>query len=469
MAIVSSIRRNLRKFRPRSLASRLVVTAAAWSLLVFALAGWGLSELYRQSAMQGLDRELYVVLDGLLTTVDPDGADVKVPEPPNDPRFARAYSGRYWQVEILAPNAPPPKRSTSLWDKDLALGGAVSAKLKAALGQTIYLDTKGPQGQDLRLAATALNIEGIAAPVALVVGADRKQTEDDVQRFTITLAIALAVLGGGLLIAIFLQVRVGLAPLDGIKTDIGEVRRGRKARLEGEYPIEVAPLTAELNALLDHNRDVVERARTHVGNLAHALKTPISVLLNEARADTTPLGELVSRQAEGMARNVDHYLQRAQAAARAETLGARTPVKPTLEDIARTLERLYGHDKDIAIDLDAPHDAVFRGERQDLEEMAGNLMENACKYGEARVIARLVAPRGEGPLQIVIEDDGPGLTPAQQETALKRGARLDEHMPGQGLGLSITSDLARAYGGSLSLERAELGGLRAVLTLPCTD
>jgi signal transduction histidine kinase len=170
-----------------------------------------------------------------------------------------------------------------------------------------------------------------------------------------------------------------------------------------------------------------------------------------------------------MARNVEHYLQRAQAAARAETLGARTPVRPVLEDIIRTLERLYGRERDIEIELDAPHDAVFRGERQDLEEMAGNLMENACKYGDGHIAVRLKASLDEGPLEIAIEDDGPGLSEAEQELALKRGARLDETAPGQGLGLSITADLARAYGGRLDLTRSALGGLRAALSLPATD
>jgi signal transduction histidine kinase len=438
--------------------------------LVFAIAGWGLSELYSRSALRGLDRELDVVIDGVLARIDVQGEAVAVANPPNDTRFAAAFSGRYWQVTVLSPNLPRAAHSDSLWDETLPLPADIAKALQSPLGKTRYYDGGGPRGQHLRIAALAVKADDMAAPVAVLAAADRRFMESDVQKFTLTLLAALAALGAGLVAAVFLQVRVGLAPLEEIQRDVSEVRRGRKARLDGDYPTEVAPLTAELNALLDHNREVVERARTHVGNLAHALKTPISVLLNEARADKTPLGDLVGRQSEVMARNVEHYLQRAQAAARAEAIGARTEVRAVLDDISRTLERLYGREKDIEITLDAPADAVFRGERQDLEEMAGNLMENACKYGKARVAVYLAPPpRGGGRLQIHIDDDGPGLSPEEQEVAVKRGARLDQTAPGQGLGLSITDDLARAYGGQLTFARGPLGGLRATLTLPATD
>ena len=213
-----------------------------------------------------------------------------------------------------------------------------------------------------------------------------------------------------------LQVRLALAPLARVRGDIADIRRGRRAKLDEDYPTEITPLTTELNALLEHNREVVERARTQVGNLAHALKTPISVLLNvndaarrpgderdlssellnEASGEQGRLADLVARQAEAMSRNVEHYLQRAQAAARAGAIGARTPVRPVLEDIARTLERLYGRSKDLDLDVMAATEVVFRGEKQDLEEMIGNLMDNACKYGLSRVVAQLTPPAGAG-------------------------------------------------------------------------
>lgn len=448
-----------------------MAAAAAWALLIFAIAGWGLSGLYRQSALDSLDAELDVVIDGVLAQIDADAKGVRIANPPNDTRFLAAFSGRYWQVNLLDKDRKRAAHSDSLWDEaELPLPAHIAVQIQNPLGKTRYYDAIGPRGQHVRVAVLGVKPDKLATPLAVLAAGDRKEMEENVGKFTFTLLSALAALGFGLVVAVFLQVRVGLAPLDAIKRDVGEVRRGRKARLEGDYPTEIVPLTTELNALLDHNREVVDRARTHVGNLAHALKTPISVILNEARADKSPLGELVARQTEGMARNVEHYLQRAQVAARAEALGARTAVKPVLEDVSRTLERLYGREKDIEITLQAPSDAMFRGERQDLEEMAGNLMENACKYGESKVLVRLVPPeRGIGPLQIVIDDDGAGMSPDEQEVALKRGGRLDETAPGQGLGLSITSDLARAYGGKLTFARAELGGLRATLFLPVTD
>lgn len=456
----------------RSLAARLVVGAVAWSLLILAIGGVVLSSQYRASAMRSLDADLQVVLDSLIAAAEigPDGK-VTLDETPNDARFQRPSSGRYWQVAPLDPAAAKPDpvlQSASLWDEaslPWPVGGV--AALAAERGRTHFSNVTGPFDQPVRLAAQTVRLPGSPTPVTFFAAADRRPALESAAQFTTTLIIALAVLAAGLIAMVLLQVGVGLAPLNRLRNDVADVRRGKRARLDGAYPTEVAPLTDELNALLDHNRAVVERARTHVGNLAHALKTPISVLLNEARAQQGPLAELVVRQTDAMGRNVDHYLQRAQAAARAETVGARCDVRPVLDDIARTLERLYGRDRDIDILVEPGPSPVFRGERQDLEEMAGNLMENACKYGGGVVRASL-RDRG-AKLEIAVEDDGPGLAPETREIALKRGARLDETAPGQGLGLSIVADLARLYGGELTLGESALGGLSAVLTLPATD
>ncbi|MGE3302382.1 MAG: ATP-binding protein, partial [Hyphomonadaceae bacterium] len=418
--------------------------------------------------------DLQVVLRTLAATVTPAADGVALSQSPNDPRFGQTFSGRYWQVALITADGgvdPGPQlRSASLWDEELPLTEPMIARLAADPGGTIFLDAQGPNDQRMRIAAQRVRLDGVAQPLALMAAADVRPVLADARRFTTTLFVALGVLGAGLLAAVFLQVRIALAPLNRVRADIADVRRGRRAKLEGAYPDEIAPLTTELNALLDHNRDVVERARTHVGNLAHALKTPISVLLNEARASEGPLADLVRRQTEGMARNVEHYLQRAQAAARAEALGARTPVKPVLEDIARTLVRLYGARKDIDIAVEAERDAVFRGERQDLEEMAGNLMDNACKYGRGAVRVQLAAPARTGEtFSIAVEDDGAGLSAEQRDVALQRGVRLDERETGAGLGLSIIADLSRAYGGQLALGDSALGGLKATLTLPSAE
>ena len=460
----------------RSLAARLVIGAVAWSLLILLIGGVLLSQQYRDSAMRGLDGDLRVVLDGLIASaeIDEEGA-LKLRQTPNDQRFQTPSSGRYWQIAPLTRGEMPAPmlRSDSLWDEaSLPWPAGGPEALVQRQGATQFTNVSGPFEQPVRLATQLVQLPGSPAPFAFFAAADRRPALVDAQRFTTTLALALAVMAAGLIAMVVLQVRVGLAPPNRLRADVADVRRGKRARLEGAYPTEVAPLTNELNALLDHNRAVVDRARTHVGNLAHALKTPISVLLNEARAEKGALAELVERQTESMRRNVDHYLQRAQAAARAETLGARCEVAPVLDDIARTLERLFGRQKDMDIEIEPSPELgpalVFRGERQDLEEMAGNLMENACKYGGGTVRVA-VRPAGDNALDIVIGDNGPGLAPEVREAALTRGVRLDETAPGQGLGLSIVAEFARLYGGSLRLGESPLGGLQATLRLPATD
>jgi signal transduction histidine kinase len=260
---------------------------------------------------------------------------------------------------------------------------------------------------------------------------------------------------------------LGLEPVRQMGKQLSDIRNGLRERLDDNAPIELAPLAGELNALLSHNQAVVARARTQVGNLAHALKTPISVVLNESRERTGPYAGLVVRQTETMARQVEHYLKRASAAARAETLGARTPVAPVIDDVTRTLSRLF-KSEGVKVSAEFPDDLVFRGEREDLEDLIGNLAENACKYGGG-LVEVVASNTGNGQFEIIFDDDGEGLDDDEAVAALKRGARLDESLPGSGLGLSICDELARAYGGSLHLERSPLGGLRARLLLPLAE
>jgi len=261
-----------------------------------------------------------------------------------------------------------------------------------------------------------------------------------------------------------IQVRVGLGPLFRLRREVAEVRKGRAERLDEHYPVELAPLAGELNALLAHNQEVVERQRTHVGNLAHALKTPLSVLLAEAEQIRTPLADLVLRQTQIMRNQVDHHLRRARAAARAQGPGERTPVAPVVDELSRTLERIF-QDKKLGIDWDVDEALAFHGERQDLLEMIGNVMENAGKWGRRKVFV-LAEATGPALLRVTVEDDGPGLPPERRGEVLQRGARLDESAPGSGLGLSIVEELAKAYGGSVALADSALGGLKVDLILP---
>jgi signal transduction histidine kinase len=267
------------------------------------------------------------------------------------------------------------------------------------------------------------------------------------------------------------QVRFGLAPLKRISESIADIRSGRAERLEGEFPVEIAPLARETNALIDANREIVERARTHVGNLAHAIKTPLSVIVNEASAHAAdPFAEKVMEQADVMRDQLAHHLERARIAARVSVVATVTEVAPAIEALRRTMEKIH-RDRGIMVEAKADPSARFRGERQDLEEMVGNLVDNACKWAASRVFIEVLAEAphqaGAGPrLRIIVDDDGRGLSEAERAQVSRRGQRLDESKPGSGLGLSIVTDLAALYGGSLSLGGAPIGGLRAELMLP---
>jgi signal transduction histidine kinase len=303
------------------------------------------------------------------------------------------------------------------------------------------------------------------SPVVFMSAQDRTPLNRDVRTFVTTVATALGILGVGLIAAVIIQVRVGLRPLFALRREVADVRTGKSERVVGAYPTELESLASELNALMAHNQQVVERQRTHVGNLAHALKTPLSVMLTEASQNGADLAKVVERQTGIMSQQVDHHLRRARAAARAQGQGERTEVAQVMEELARALEMIF-RGKVSHIDLHCADGLMFVGERQDLLEMAGNVMENACKWCRSRVRAAATpSPNGRF-FNLVIEDDGEGLPSGQRESVLRRGERLDESAPGSGLGLSIVDELARAYGGTVHLDVSGLGGLRVTLTLP---
>ena len=279
------------------------------------------------------------------------------------------------------------------------------------------------------------------------------------------LIAALAVAGLGLVAATFFQVRFGLSPLRAIRERLAAIRSGEAEKLEGELPLEIKPLQQELNALIQSNREIVERARTHVGNLAHALKTPLSVISNEARTQSDALSTKVIEQAEIMRSQITHHLDRARVAARSNAIGEVTDVGSVLRALKRTLDRIY-EERGLTLELDAAPGLKFQGERQDFEEMVGNLLDNACKWARSNVRASAERDGSAGQFIVTVDDDGPGLTQAACARIGKRGQRLDETKPGQVFGLSIVADLAHLYKGRFALEPSPQGGLRARLELP---
>jgi signal transduction histidine kinase len=451
--------------RRQSLVRRLVALAAAWSLAVLIAAALVLVALFGAAATERFDNGLSDVVDGLVagTSVDENG-EVAAPAV-TDPRALRAYSGDYWQIATAsgAEGLHPVARSRSLWDTALP-PPAAAGLLAASRGRTQYYDSPGPARQPLRIAVLQARLPGAPGPLYFMAAEDRTPVDTDIRNFTATLAIALVLLGAGLMAAVFIQVRLGLQPLFALSREVAAVRTGKADRVAGDYPIELAPLAEELNALVAHNQDVVERQRTHVGNLAHALKTPLSVMLTEAAQRPGDLADVVTRQARTMRQQVDHHLRRARAAARTQGRGERCELAPVLDELSRTLEKIHG-DRRVAVDWDCPDGLYFLGERQDLLEMAGNTMDNACKWC-ARRVRVTAAATGPDRLTLTIADDGPGLPPEKYDEVLRRGARLDESAPGSGLGLAIVDELARAYGGQLTLAPSPLGGLQVDLILP---
>ena len=463
--LVKGLSQSLR--RP-SLVRRLILLAAAWSLVLLVVAGFSLSAFFTRASVTRFDNDLADSVDGLVAGAGVDAGRIVGPRF-SDPAAMRAYSGEYWEVAGLnaAGGLHAYVRSRSLWDRALPAPRGGPAVFARSQGKMIFYDAPGPLGQRLRIAGLQGRLAEAPGPVIFLSAEDRAPIDRDAAAFDTTVVIFLVLLGAGLLAAVILQVRFGLQPLFALRREVAQVRTGQSERVTGRYPSELEPLALELNALVAHNQEVVERQRTHVGNLAHALKTPLSVVLTEARSEPGRLSEVVTRQAETMSQQIDHHLRRARAAARAGGQGERTDVAPVLEELARTLERIF-RDKVDEIEWRAEDDLCFAGERQDLLEIAGNLLENACKWAVGRV--RVAAePRPDRQLCITVEDDGPGLAEDQRAEVLRRGARLDESAPGSGLGLSIVDELARAYRGSVVLGRSTLGGLKVDVVLPRTE
>jgi len=444
----------------RSLAFRLVAGAALWIIAALAIGGIMISALFRDSVERNFDARLSVHVDSLIAVTTADiSRRLVISRTLPDPRFNIPYSGWYWQVSDT--RGTPQVRSRSLWDK------ALTPPQPVETGVMQTGEMEGPDGEMLRIRFIDVTLPDLpvqSPPVRFAVAARVSELKAELRPFNLALVWSLGVLGLGLGVAVTIQVRVGLQPLRRIRTALNNIREGRTERLEGEWPAEVQPLVKELDALLEHNADVLDRARTHVGNLAHALKTPLAVLANEVSRKGGPRTDAIDRQVDAMRRWIDHYLTRARAAATGAVLGARTAVPPVLADLRRTLLRIHA-DKELTIEVAGGiGGAAFRGEQQDLEEMLGNLMDNACKWASTTVTLSVATDVER--LTITIDDDGPGLTPAQYEEAMGRGKRLDESSPGSGLGLAIVSDIAALYGGELKLEESPTGGLRAVLMLP---
>ncbi|MBS0248097.1 MAG: sensor histidine kinase [Proteobacteria bacterium] len=453
--------------RFNSLALRLFVSATAWAVVILLITGIVLSSLYRQAVERSFDRRLGVYLRTLVADVAAPEED-KSPQALGEPLFELPLSGWYWQITRLDPGKPELRASRSLWDGGLPHLEDQGVAPGPDGSRQGYVT--GPENQKLRLVERNIDL-GEEGRYLVAVAGDAAEITDEIRAFDQALLATFSILAAVLLLTTMFQVRFGLAPLKRITDSLAAIRSGNAERLTGDFPVEIAPLARETNALIESNKEIVERARTHVGNLAHALKTPLSVIVNEASSRAgDPLADKVQEQAAIMRDQVARHLERARIAARASVVGSVTDIAPVVEALARTMEKIH-RDRGIAVDVKLVDAVRFRGERADLEEMLGNLVDNACKWAASRVAIEVMRQRAsagsdEHVARLVVDDDGRGLSPAEREQVAQRGRRLDETKPGSGLGLSIVVELAGLYGGDLKLGAAPIGGLRAELTLP---
>lgn len=440
----------------RSLQRRMVLIAAVWITMLLGVGGLALVQVLDDTLTASFDEQLANNLNAMINAAELDEVgDVRLLRPLGDQRFAEPYSGLYWQVSGGG-HAPFPSRS--LWDRQLALPpGNQDCRTPCKFESTQF------PSETLRVIARSVRLPGAAQPFLFQVAQSSRDLDRQKARTRTVVGWSLGVLGIGLIVMVGLQSIYGLAPLRRVSKAIAAIRSGEARRVEAQFPVEVEPLVAEINELLAHGEAQSEAARRHAGNLAHALKTPMSVLIGEARGRDDPLARTIEAQVQVMRRHVDHQLARARAAGRRAASTARTPVWPSLEAIARTVGRIY--QGKVLIDLAGDREASFRGEQQDLEEMLGNLIDNAALHGGGRVFITVEANADQ--VRVLVEDDGKGIAPEQRSRLFERGERLDTDKPGTGLGLAIVKDVAELYGGSVALDSSEdLGGLLVTLTLP---
>jgi len=437
-----------------SLTRRMIGVAAVWIIILLGVGGYTLDRVLVSAITRNFDAGLEYVLTALIASseIGPEG-EILLGRELADQRFLEPYSGLYFQISTPG-HEPFPSRS--LWDRQLVANRPIPE------GEVQFVNSREFKTEVLRVAEREARLPGSPNPVRFQVAQKRDELNEQIGVVRRTLVRSFGILALGLIVLAALQAIYGLWPLRRVRRAIVAIRTGAKSRIDERLPREIAPLTEEVNALLAHNEKQAEEARRHAGNLAHALKTPLTVITNAAAAKSSDLPSAVLREARTMRRQVDHHLARARAVGRRSSAQARTEVWPALNSVERAVDRLYEH---VTIDLAGDKKAVARVERQDLDEMLGNLIENAAKYGNGRVFVTVAGDKEC--VEVEVEDDGPGIPEAERTAIFDRGARLDTGKPGTGLGLAIVRDVAEIYGGSIHLEESEdLGGLLARLRLP---
>jgi signal transduction histidine kinase len=446
----------------RSLRARLIIGAAIWIAIGVYAAGIFIAALFRDYAADLVDGELRNDLEELMTLIDVDNDGFPhLHRPLSDPLFSQIGSGFSWQVSRSGRSLiKSTSASTDLLPvPDDALGTNDTHKITLAAVRVAMIVFE----------QLLLGEGGAAPPLRIQIGADTAVVDRLLPSFNIPLGISLFLLSLALIAAAALQVSFGLQPMSRLRRALGAVGSGKAAKLPADFPSEVQPLVDDLNNLLEVNAHMVLRARAQAGNLAHALKTPLAILTDEAgrleqRGDAEAAA-VILQQAQRMQRQIDYQIARARAAASREVPGVIAPVATSVANIIAAMQRLYGG-KNLRIDVavDARCEALC--DPMDLNEMLANLIDNACKWATTRIAIHGGTDESRGVVVVTVADDGPGLPPGSMDVVFQVGERLDEQVPGSGLGLPIVRDLAQLYGGEIGLEQSSLGGLKAILKLP---
>ena len=438
-----------------TLAFRIIALSGIWIFIALVVTAVMLVSNHRDHTAQHYDAHVAMHLEELTgaSHFESDGS-FSLAFDPSDPRYSDLHSGWYWEVQQAGKTL---QSSISLGQESLSL------KNKTPTADVVIYEMTGPEKENLRVHVVEITIDPNQEPLVFLATAPMGGITEDVADYSNHIILGFLALGLGLLLAVVLQVRVALKPLKAISTRISEIRAGRADKLPEDQLEDVQPLVDELNNLLDHNAVLVKRARNQLGDLAHSVKNPLTVINNAAQSMDAEQKELILRQAKDISRSVDHYLSRARTYGTEKVLGSRYSIRTATEDLVYAMQRIY-QERDLDFDLSRLKGCWFKGEGQDLEEMLGNLLDNACKWAKGRV--RIGCGTYDARLEILVEDDGPGIANDEYENVIRRGRRLDESKPGHGQGLGIVKDICALYGGQLILSRSELGGLQAKLELP---
>ncbi len=443
----------------------MVAFSTVWAILTLIVIFTLITTLYRQANERGFDSLLSAHLFNLIGSVgiSDTGALTGAPDL-GDLRFSEPNSGWYWSVEPASEGVHGDLHSSSM-TRTIASPSVSEVPFNSSFQRSYSTD--GISGERLQVFESEFVLDAKNRAARFRVMGNQTELEQEIGSFQRRLLTYLSLFGVGMIAINAAAILLGLQPLRRVRNALAMVREGTAQRLDGRFPAEIEPLANETNALIENNKRIVERSRTQVGNLAHSLKTPLAVLINEGRALGGAKGQLIAEQASSMQKQVEHYLQRARVAAQRDSVVYRTPVTPLVQRMVRVLQKLNPQTS-LSLSLPAA-EIVFAGEREDLEELLGNLLENAMKWARSAVAVSVtpLATRDDvaSLFEISIEDDGPGIPEDKARDVLKRGRRLDETKPGTGLGLSIVADLVNEYGGALALEKSNMGGLKVVVRL----